>query len=190
MNKFPRFVQAFQSVAAATETQLAGHYYDGDRAAARAGICKALAEGFITAEMHLIRPRHTPGPIAVFSAGDPMPCPEHLAYVAEKRWSASLEPELVIRGTYKLAAYCGGHHGVIPSAHLSHEVALSSIFFAKQKADPSFRWTLVFQSGPRGVRVDAISGDGTLVEMVGRYAGAKLAQKLALAATGASLELW
>jgi hypothetical protein len=190
MKNFTRLFDVFRSITAATEKQLTEHVYDGDRKAARTDIFDGVARGFFTAEVHLIRGKQMPGPIAVLSAGGSMPNAEHLAYVAEKRWNASLEPELVIRGTYKLSAYFAARHSAVPSPHLSHEIALSSVYFAKQKTDPSFQWTLVFQGGPRGVRVDAIDGDGTLVELVGRYSGEKLAQKVALTAAGYNLELW
>jgi monoamine oxidase len=91
----------------------------------------------------------------------------------------------------KLAAFCGGHFSALPSAQLSHELGLSSVFAAKRLADSGFEWTLITQSGPRGGRVDAVSSDGTLIELIGRYSGAKVGGKLALsAAIGATLELW
>lgn len=188
---FPRFFGALRFVGAVTENQLVRWFYDGDYAAARADIAPAAAAGFITVEAHIIRPRSTLEPIAVLTPGKTPPCPEQVAYAASKLWSPSLQPELVIRGTVKLAAFCGGHHSVIPSAQLSHEVALSSVFFAKQQLDPGFEWNLITQSGPRGGRVDAVSSDGTLIELVGRYSGVKVGGKLALsAAIGATVELW
>ena len=187
----PRFFDALRFLSAITEHQIVSRFYGGDHVAARVDIAAAAAGGFISIEHHLIRHRPTPRPIAVLAPHQTPPCAEQLAYVASRLWNPSSQPELVIRATAKFAAFFGGQHCVVPSVHLSHEVGLSSVFFTIREADPAFQWTLIAQSGPRGGRADAVTRDGTLIELIGRYSGVKVGQKLALAAAvGVTLELW
>lgn len=171
-----------------TGPQILHAYFDNSFERMRRTLRAHEAEGFITLSTELVRPRVLAGPLATIIRGHPLPSPHQLAYSAEKLWSASLVPTLIIRGTAKLSALYGGEYREVITANLSHEVALTSVLFAKRGANPDFEWTLVLARPGEGALPDAIAADAA-IEVLGRYSGATVSAKLAIAA-GCTLEIW
>ena len=125
--------------------------------------------------------------LATVRPGDDMPSHHTIAYRAAMLWG-DLQPVVVLTATAKLRALYGGESHTLISAHLSHEIALTDIFFAKRQANPDFEWTLTNSKPGNGSLPDAIAGE-TAFELVGRYNGSTVGAKLSIAATH-TLELW
>ena len=173
---------------AITGPQALKFLFDNDGEAMRRALRAHQAEGFITISTELVRARVTSDPIAVIERGGELPSPHRIAYESAQRWSREILPTLILRGTLKLAALYGGEVHLVVAGHVSHEVALTDVFFSKRSQNPAFEWTLVHAAPGAGALPDAIAAD-VAIELVGRYNGKTIAAKLGISATH-RLELW
>jgi len=163
-------------------------YFSGDANAMWRALRTAEARGLVEISGEMVRPHFATEPIAIIKPGETLPSAGRIAYEGNQRWSETVSPRIVVRGTARLCAFFGGEERVIASAHLSHDLALTNVFLQKRESDPTFEWRLVRQTSRSGVLADAVSTSG-YVELVGRYSAASVSAKLTLAGT-AHLELW
>lgn len=170
-----------------TVPQVTLAYFGGDCGRAQRAISNASARGLTKVTTELVRPRRTVTPIAVIRPGEVAPSAEWVAYAGNQRWSDSFAPMRVVHATVELVSFVGGEKHVIPSGHLSHEVALTDVFLLKRSVTPNIAWRSV-EASVRGVRPDAVSGE-VMIELVGQYSGASLSAKMELSGI-AILELW
>jgi hypothetical protein len=171
-----------------TICQALEHHFQGSQEKMRRVLRAHEAAGLITVSTELVRGRHKVfGPIATIKAGELPPSAEQIAYAGRLRWSDTA-PAVTIRGTAKLATLLGGEVHTVVAANLSHEVALTDLFLQKRQADPDFQWTLVQVKPGTGPLPDAITAAGC-VELIGRYNGATVLAKCAIAAH-MNLQLW
>lgn len=180
--------QLLRQVSAVSGAQALRHCFNDDPASMQRNLRAQLKAGLISVSTELLRNRDTSGPIVVIERGAGLPSPHPIAYEAARRWSNNIRPELIIRGTLKLAALHGGVPHAAIAGHASHEIALTEVFLTKRSQDPSFGWTLVQSAPGNGALPDAISAEAA-IELIGRYNGTTIAAKLGISATH-RLELW
>jgi hypothetical protein len=185
---FLRDIARFLTVA--SFEQICKHYFAGDAERLRSVLRSAKAQGLVEVSTELLRPwQHDGTPLARIQLGGNSIAAGRIAYQARNRWSPTIVPTVVVRATAKLATLCGGEVHTIARGHLSHSIALSEVYFLKKANEhPDMEWSLVSVKPGTGSLPDAIAGS-LAIEIIGRYSGASVAAKLAIASS-MSLEVW
>jgi hypothetical protein len=164
-------------------------YFGGNKKAMLRFLRAQTSAGSIAVSTELVRMRQgAEKPIICLKSGELPPSAEQITYLARQRWSGTLTPTIVIRGTAKLAALYGGEARTVVTAHLSHDVALADVLLSKRELTPEIQWLLVHSRPGGGPLPDAIAASG-FIEVIGRYNGAMVAAKMELAAEK-NIEFW